>query len=508
MLLVFVVLTGLSLVSDAWCAPFHVWPSRWTTRKLSSNVASSTETRTTTQVHLSAPTLAAPQVLSAQSESVAPEEEPLIILAYDVPPGILLSNSNFTTLFGFGSTLEDFKTFVTYMTGDASSWSPDAVRNQTFDSCSEDSKKELASHWSLGCLLISDSTIWNKHVLSEGSFSTRLVGLVQRMRSYYYGTKEEAPNITAIEKGEPPPEALQTPPPPILSGPEMGSPSELLAWLESQLPDQWILMGNPPRAPPAPGLGPRARRVAFDPERSEASNVESLQCLMSWFKAEYPYYYSACGACSESGRYLGQVASNEQEKEHCAGRTELVTCEACGHTTRFPRFNDVRKVLFETRKGRCGEYSVAAMALLEVLGWEARWVVDWADHVWVEVWVPANSATAAAAAAARSVEGSSVGASASGGADGEGFEGHGGRWVHCDPCEAAVDEPLIYEGWGKNATFIFAFNSESIVDVTASYTSNATAARYRRTEDPADIESSIRDAVEALRRIESDLSPT
>ena len=31
------------------------------------------------------------------------------------------------------------------------------------------------------------------------------------------------------------------------------------------------------------------------------------------------------------------------------------------------------------------------------------------------------------------------------------------EWIHIDPCEAAVDEPLIYKGWGKNQTFIFAF---------------------------------------------------
>jgi len=30
------------------------------------------------------------------------------------------------------------------------------------------------------------------------------------------------------------------------------------------------------------------------------------------------------------------------------------------------------------------------------------------------------------------------------------------RWIHIDPCEAAVDEPLIYQGWGKNLTYIVA----------------------------------------------------
>ncbi len=37
----------------------------------------------------------------------------------------------------------------------------------------------------------------------------------------------------------------------------------------------------------------------------------------------------------------------------------------------------------------------------------------------------------------------------------------GTEWIHIDPCEAAVDEPLIYQGWGKNQTFIFAYKKES-----------------------------------------------
>lgn len=38
----------------------------------------------------------------------------------------------------------------------------------------------------------------------------------------------------------------------------------------------------------------------------------------------------------------------------------------------------------------------------------------------------------------------------------------GGSWVHCDPCEAAVDEPLIYQGWGKNQTLILSFTFDDV----------------------------------------------
>jgi hypothetical protein len=60
-----------------------------------------------------------------------------------------------------------------------------------------------------------------------------------------------------------------------------------------------------------------------------------------------------------------------------------------------------------------------------------RWVVDWADHVWVDIRL-----------------GDSIGSS---------NDSASGRWVHCDPCEASIDEPLLYEGWGKNQTYILAF---------------------------------------------------
>jgi len=75
--------------------------------------------------------------------------------------------------------------------------------------------------------------------------------------------------------------------------------------------------------------------------------------------------------------------------------------------------------------------------MLRALGYaNSRWVVDWADHVWADVWL-----------------GDQVR---------ERFEG--GRWVHLDPCEASVDNPLLYESWGKNQTCILGFYDPYVED--------------------------------------------
>ena len=38
-----------------------------------------------------------------------------------------------------------------------------------------------------------------------------------------------------------------------------------------------------------------------------------------------------------------------------------------------------------------------------------------------------------------------------------------------DPCEASINEPEIYEGWGKNGTLVVAFSPRHAEDVTAYY---------------------------------------
>ena len=68
------------------------------------------------------------------------------------------------------------------------------------------------------------------------------------------------------------------------------------------------------------------------------------------------------------------------ERAFKASRTELQFCSTCGSLTRFPRYNAVPKIL-ENRQGRCGEYSAALFQIALALGWRARLVVDWTDHM-------------------------------------------------------------------------------------------------------------------------------
>ncbi|CAK9052834.1 Peptide-N(4)-(N-acetyl-beta-glucosaminyl)asparagine amidase (PNGase) (N-glycanase 1) (Peptide:N-glycanase) [Durusdinium trenchii] len=165
-------------------------------------------------------------------------------------------------------------------------------------------------------------------------------------------------------------------------------------------------------------------------------SAASMNDLLKWFKNDFFRWTDSpfCQTCStKATKNEGFVEPTEKELRYGGKRVESWRCTGCDALLRFPRFNDAVHLL-ETRHGRCGEWANCFTLLLAALGFQARLVVDWTDHVWSEVRV-------------------------------------GERWCHCDSCEAALDSPLMYEcGWGKKLSYIIAFSAQEVVDVSPRYT--------------------------------------
>lgn len=177
--------------------------------------------------------------------------------------------------------------------------------------------------------------------------------------------------------------------------------------------------------------GPRVRSFAAAAAggTSDEEALAELRAFFEWFRDRFPYYRGACGNCGageDDAHVLGLSRPTPQEQsEGVVFVTELYACKACNCTTHFPRYRTVPPVL-QSKRGRCGEYSWTAMRLLEALGYGARWIDNHAGHVWVEARLPS------------------------------------GRWVHVDPCEAAVDQPLLYaQGWGRCPKHVLAYSVEA-----------------------------------------------
>jgi len=98
------------------------------------------------------------------------------------------------------------------------------------------------------------------------------------------------------------------------------------------------------------------------------------------------------------------------------------------------RHNDPLEIL-AYGEGRCGEFSILFTALCLANEYRARLILDMSDHVWTEVWDEAKN-----------------------------------RWVHVDPSEKRIDDPLMYErDWKKSLSNIYAFENGKMEDVTKSY---------------------------------------
>ncbi|VDD82363.1 unnamed protein product [Mesocestoides corti] len=218
-------------------------------------------------------------------------------------------------------------------------------------------------------------------------------------------------------------------------------------------------------------------------KRSTSSSVrrlDLLQELLRWFKNDFFSWFSepVCDECGSTMTMTRGTPTQQEIDEGDAGRVEVYTCPTSqAHPKkRFPRYNNPRKLL-ETREGRCGEWAncfcLILCSLRKFQDTEASWfpgvrfVVDFTDHVFCEVWLndlDANSTD--------------------------------GRWVHVDPCEGLVDAPMVYElGWKKSLSYIFALTvplpwmsatppheTVDVCDIVWKYTADFMAVCSKRTE--------------------------
>lgn len=202
----------------------------------------------------------------------------------------------------------------------------------------------------------------------------------------------------------------------------------------------------------------------FDSKATAEDHRRHVQELLTALKSNFSFYYQKClrhesgdETCSASAAstLVGQITcrpEDDKDTDDCVF-AELRLCEKCQEAG--PRFFEYARfhgpmALFETKinrhrvMGQCEEFSRAGHALLASLGYEARYVLDFTDHVWIEVFL-------------------------------------NNTWVHADPSEGILDQPLMYEqGWGKHLTMIFAFTPTSIEHVTHRYTEDYDATISRR----------------------------
>jgi hypothetical protein len=215
----------------------------------------------------------------------------------------------------------------------------------------------------------------------------------------------------------------------------------------------------------------RERITSTDHSVKLSYDIAFLYGLLHWFKRDFFTWVNKprcsnpdCGARPPSMESCGVSEPNAEEKTiGWAGRTEIYRCKECNQITRFPRYNNPSHLL-KTRRGRCGEWANAFCLICRSLSLDARYVLDFTDHVWVEVWLPSLQ-----------------------------------RFVHADCCEKTMDAPLMYEsGWNKKLTYILSFSRYGVVDSTSRYSRKYSEVLLRRASDQNGpiIEAKLKDLIQ------------
>ncbi|KAG7195701.1 peptide-N4-(N-acetyl-beta- glucosaminyl)asparagine amidase [Scheffersomyces spartinae] len=184
-------------------------------------------------------------------------------------------------------------------------------------------------------------------------------------------------------------------------------------------------------------------KVFPDQHQQESTAAEDytetqLRNLLHYFKNDFFLWMNA-PECQHCGSKETKCVAHVQEPfegrwttETC--RVEVYNCPL-GHTTKFPRLNHPLNLLY-SKTGRCGEWVNCFLMVAKcVIGGDFRYIWNVEDHVWCEFYSP-----------------------------------HKQRWIHLDPCEAVMDEPLLYsENWGKAMSLVVGSGEDYMVDLSTKY---------------------------------------
>jgi Transglutaminase-like superfamily len=187
-----------------------------------------------------------------------------------------------------------------------------------------------------------------------------------------------------------------------------------------------------------------------------------LQQFVRYFKEHVMVWchQPACILCGQTGDNMEARGSRgpvtAAERHGAASRVEVYRCTTCHVESTFPRYNNVQ-TLYEISgqgdaktPGRCGEYANLFGFYCRALGLETRFILDWTDHVWVEVLLRCSTDEAE-------------------------------QWCMIDSCEGVLHEYSMYErGWGKELNYVVAVSTTALTDVTCKYTRKLREASFQQ----------------------------
>jgi hypothetical protein len=178
--------------------------------------------------------------------------------------------------------------------------------------------------------------------------------------------------------------------------------------------------------------------------RIESKEEEPMKSVLQWFKKDFMRWTPKNPKCERC--YLPMGLQFIKGISWKLRSTEKYTCSNCGTTLIFPRYGDIPKIA-ETRTGRCSEWSMLFGAMLNSLSIETRIVHDYLDHCWNESLID-------------------------------------GKWIHIDSTldyPISFNHPYYYEqNWDKKYSYVLAFSSNSLEDVTKKYTQQWDIVQLRR----------------------------